>query len=419
MAAPLPEILERFSDVLSELVVHRAVVMMTGDCARSPLMSHGTAEGAGGITSAEMASLARRVDVGVPWLGEARLGGVSRTVLASASAPPGSAGALLAVILEAGVFPAPDERDMTQLLWDLVTAHIVRLLPEAVPVQMADRWAVADERAKATAEVADVQAATLTALLITLRSKTLDDTAARRAATDSTVSALLELRTSMDHATHDETAEAAFARLADTLSTLTRYSDVELDLSGPEGAGRSLPADVAKVARATVRDTVVTMLEQGKVSRLRVAWKIDDAMLRLVIRDNGAGEMSTEALSMHRIASRLLSIEGTLEFDSSPNWGTTVSVSIPLSPPELLDATLLSSLNPRELDVLEQLTYGRRNREIASRLHISEHTVKFHVANIFGKLGVRSRGEAAAVAREAGLPGVLTLTRFPGGTAAR
>ncbi|NUR89040.1 MAG: response regulator transcription factor, partial [Nonomuraea sp.] len=49
---------------------------------------------------------------------------------------------------------------------------------------------------------------------------------------------------------------------------------------------------------------------------------------------------------------------------------------------------------------LDQLARGSRNRAIAERLGISENTVKFHVANIFGKLGVSSRGEAAAVARE-------------------
>jgi DNA-binding NarL/FixJ family response regulator len=52
--------------------------------------------------------------------------------------------------------------------------------------------------------------------------------------------------------------------------------------------------------------------------------------------------------------------------------------------------------------VLKHLTRGRRNRQIAEDLHISEHTVKFHVENILDKLDVRSRGEAAAVARDAG-----------------
>ena len=46
---------------------------------------------------------------------------------------------------------------------------------------------------------------------------------------------------------------------------------------------------------------------------------------------------------------------------------------------------------------------GRRNRQVSETLGISENTVKFHVANVLSKLGVSSRGEAAAIARDAGL----------------
>jgi DNA-binding CsgD family transcriptional regulator len=53
--------------------------------------------------------------------------------------------------------------------------------------------------------------------------------------------------------------------------------------------------------------------------------------------------------------------------------------------------------------VLGQLVRGRRNRQIAAALGISENTVKFHVANVLAKLGAASRGEAAAIARDAGL----------------
>lgn len=67
------------------------------------------------------------------------------------------------------------------------------------------------------------------------------------------------------------------------------------------------------------------------------------------------------------------------------------------------DAHPLTALNPRELDVLGELSRGHRNQAIAQHLGISPHTVKFHVANILGKLGVGSRGEAAAVARDAGV----------------
>jgi ATP/maltotriose-dependent transcriptional regulator MalT len=56
---------------------------------------------------------------------------------------------------------------------------------------------------------------------------------------------------------------------------------------------------------------------------------------------------------------------------------------------------LIESLTTREHDVLALVADGLSNREIAHELAISEHTVKFHLASIFGKLGVSTRTEAA------------------------
>jgi DNA-binding CsgD family transcriptional regulator len=55
-------------------------------------------------------------------------------------------------------------------------------------------------------------------------------------------------------------------------------------------------------------------------------------------------------------------------------------------------------LTARELDVLRLVAAGRSNREIAAELFISAKTASVHVSNILGKLGVASRGEAAATA---------------------
>jgi DNA-binding CsgD family transcriptional regulator len=57
-------------------------------------------------------------------------------------------------------------------------------------------------------------------------------------------------------------------------------------------------------------------------------------------------------------------------------------------------------MTPRELEVLRLLATGKSNREIASLLVISEHTVARHVQNIFTKLGVASRAAAGAFAFE-------------------
>ncbi len=64
---------------------------------------------------------------------------------------------------------------------------------------------------------------------------------------------------------------------------------------------------------------------------------------------------------------------------------------------------LLEPLTPREQEVLRMLALGLANKGIASRMNISEHTVKFHVAAILGKLGAASRTEAVAIGIRHGL----------------
>lgn len=59
-----------------------------------------------------------------------------------------------------------------------------------------------------------------------------------------------------------------------------------------------------------------------------------------------------------------------------------------------VEPDLYEALTPRELEVLEALGEGLSNKSIAARLGITEHTVKFHVSAIFGKLGAENRTDA-------------------------
>ncbi len=65
----------------------------------------------------------------------------------------------------------------------------------------------------------------------------------------------------------------------------------------------------------------------------------------------------------------------------------------------------VGELTARERDVLRLLVAGRTNRQIATTLFISEKTASVHVSRILAKLGVGTRGEASAAARERGLLG--------------
>ena len=68
-----------------------------------------------------------------------------------------------------------------------------------------------------------------------------------------------------------------------------------------------------------------------------------------------------------------------------------------------IDAGLEQPLTHRELEVMQHLAAGRTNRDIASALGITEHTVKFHVNSILQKLGAESRTEAVVRAARLGI----------------
>lgn len=66
-----------------------------------------------------------------------------------------------------------------------------------------------------------------------------------------------------------------------------------------------------------------------------------------------------------------------------------------LEPEQVKKAPQMYNLSGREVDVLRRVAKGKTNKEIASELHLSEKTIKNHVRNIFHKMGVYDRTEAA------------------------
>ena len=86
------------------------------------------------------------------------------------------------------------------------------------------------------------------------------------------------------------------------------------------------------------------------------------------------------------------------DVDSIPNLRPA-----PGEPAPELGEPLLEPLTPREIEVLQLLSAGLGNKEIAAHLNISEHTAKFHVASIMGKLGAATRTEAVTLGIRHGL----------------
>ena len=64
---------------------------------------------------------------------------------------------------------------------------------------------------------------------------------------------------------------------------------------------------------------------------------------------------------------------------------------------------LIEPLSDREMEILDLITIGLSNQQIATRLVLSLATVKWHASNIYSKLGVSNRNQAVAKARDLGL----------------
>ena len=64
---------------------------------------------------------------------------------------------------------------------------------------------------------------------------------------------------------------------------------------------------------------------------------------------------------------------------------------------------LSETLTAREREVLDLLGHGLSNKLIGRELHISEHTVKFHISSLYAKLGVNNRAEAVSRGARYGL----------------
>jgi two-component system nitrate/nitrite response regulator NarL len=107
------------------------------------------------------------------------------------------------------------------------------------------------------------------------------------------------------------------------------------------------------------------------------------------------------ALLRDRVGQRLLpavsaAVAGLVTLDE----GLAESVLRPRPAPS---PALAEPLTPREMEVLQLVAEGLTNRRMGERLGISEHTAKFHVNAILGKLGASNRSEAVAQAARLGL----------------
>jgi NarL family two-component system response regulator YdfI len=143
------------------------------------------------------------------------------------------------------------------------------------------------------------------------------------------------------------------------------------------------------VASGIVGDVAVVAIGEGLSSGASAE------ALRAGIRAALPADISPDQLvaTLEAAASGLLVVH--------PSQVAAVVPAAPASAPSVEE--LAESLTRREVEVLQMLAGGLSNKEIAARLSISDHTVKFHVASILGKLGAASRTEAVSIGIRRGL----------------
>lgn len=171
------------------------------------------------------------------------------------------------------------------------------------------------------------------------------------------------------------------------------FTDLSVDAILIDSTGEPLEPFLASLAASGLASdfSVVVLAEPASLTA-------SSAALRDGVRAVLPNDVSPEQLvaALQAAASGLLVLHPT---QAAAQIATNGFASMhPREPNELAEP-----LTPRETEVLQMVAGGLGNKEIASKLAISEHTVKFHVASILGKLGAASRTEAVSLGIRRGL----------------
>lgn len=154
---------------------------------------------------------------------------------------------------------------------------------------------------------------------------------------------------------------------------------------------------------APLREALAALHEEVALPPVVVLWNparpdVVQAMLRLGVRailPRNAGAREVVAALEGANAGLVALSPEILDALVGPNGRSPVRTSLPASP--------TVPLSPREREILGLVADGLGNKIVASRLGISEHTVKTHIASIFTKLGADTRAEAVAIGARQGM----------------
>lgn len=220
-------------------------------------------------------------------------------------------------------------------------------------------------------------------------------------------------------------------RIREYLARFQRQWGIKLVFTvvDPVGALDHIQSTTAHLFRIMQEALTNTRLH-AHATQAEVSLETDGNVLRMLVVDNGIGfdvdRVPEEKTGIKIMAERAAQIGGTLQMISRAGDGTVVRVEVDLldhrggvssytsqertqpvpvipSSASETEQKLLDTLTPREREILVLLTDGLSNQEIATALVISEKTVKKHLNNVFAKLDVTNRAQAAIYAIRAGL----------------
>jgi two-component system, NarL family, response regulator YdfI len=175
--------------------------------------------------------------------------------------------------------------------------------------------------------------------------------------------------------------------------------------AGPSGLGDSLDlveADVVVVALEPGQDPVLPLGTQpDTAARLPAVVLLGDeptsGWANRALRNGVRGALPRTATADQILAAVLGAAAGLTVREATPADAPVRAARLPQS------TGVAPPLTPREIEIVSLLAEGLGNKTIATRLGISEHTVKTHVTSLFGKLDVSTRAEAVASAARLGL----------------
>ena len=178
--------------------------------------------------------------------------------------------------------------------------------------------------------------------------------------------------------------------IADIESLASQWPDVEADVILVEASGERAEAvmDSLTASQLASEAAIVVVADHAEAKWFAEALR---AGVRAVLPSDISPDQLVAALEA---AATGLIVIHPAEVDAM--FRATEPASRPF-------VELTEPLTPRESEVLQMLASGLANKEIAARLAISDHTVKFHVASILGKLGAGSRTEAVSLGIRRGL----------------